>query len=172
MLGAIFGDIVGSTYEFHNTHDYNFKLLTRWSEFTDDSCMTLAVAKALCQSMGKDDSEVRETLIDCMKEIGQKYPNAGYGGMFYHWVLGKDRKPYNSYGNGAAMRISPCAWIMNCGFYGRTGVWPINGSARAELSAAGTAQAPLRAVSTTAQFRIWHQRPVRLLPQTPHPTAV
>lgn len=113
MLGAIFGDIVGSVYEFDNTHDYNFRLLSKWSHFTDDSCMTLAVAKALCQSMGRDDNVVRETLIDCMKEVGRKYPKAGYGGMFYHWVLGRDRKPYNSYGNGSAMRVSSAGWLYD-----------------------------------------------------------
>ena len=64
MLGAIFGDIVGSVYEFHNTHDYNFKLLSKRSEVTDDTVMTLAVAKAMIESAGKSDEEIREALID------------------------------------------------------------------------------------------------------------
>ena len=113
MLGAIFGDIVGSSYEFHNTHDYDFELLTRRSKYTDDTCMTLAVAKALCQSMGRSDDEVREALIDCMKEIGRKYPDAGYGGMFYGWVLGESRKPYHSCGNGSAMRVAAAGWLYD-----------------------------------------------------------
>ncbi len=111
MLGAIFGDIVGSVYEFHNTHNYNFQLLSERSEVTDDTVMTLAVAKALIESEGKSDNEIRETLIDTMKTLGTRYPNAGYGGMFYHWVLGKDRYPYNSFGNGSAMRVSPAGWL-------------------------------------------------------------
>lgn len=111
MLGAIFGDIVGSAYEFNNTHDYDFRLLTEWSEMTDDSMMTLAVARALTESYGRSDEEIKESLIDNMKLFGKKYPYAGYGGMFYSWVLGNDRKPYNSYGNGSAMRVSPTGWI-------------------------------------------------------------
>ena len=111
MLGAIFGDIVGSVYEFRNTHDYNFRLLSERSHFTDDSVMTLAVAKGLIESKGKEDREVKNALIDAMKELGKKYPDAGYGGMFYHWVLGEDRKPYRSYGNGSAMRASSAGWF-------------------------------------------------------------
>jgi ADP-ribosylglycohydrolase len=113
MLGAIFGDIVGSSYEFNNTHDYNFKLFTPFSGLTDDSVMTLAVAKAMIESKGKSDDEIRECLIDCMKELGKRYPDAGYGGMFYRWVLGRDRKPYNSYGNGSAMRVSSVGWLFD-----------------------------------------------------------
>ncbi|MBQ1385320.1 MAG: ADP-ribosylglycohydrolase family protein, partial [Erysipelotrichales bacterium] len=111
MLGAIFGDIVGSVYEFRNTHDYNFRLLSERSHFTDDSVMTLAVAKGLMESKGKEDREVKDALIDAMKELGKRYPDAGYGGMFYRWVLGEDRKPYRSYGNGSAMRASSAGWL-------------------------------------------------------------
>ncbi|MCR5068028.1 MAG: ADP-ribosylglycohydrolase family protein [Erysipelotrichaceae bacterium] len=111
MLGAIFGDIVGSVYEFNNTHDYDFVLLSEKSQFTDDTVMTLAVAKGLMASMGKSDKEIRETLIDSMKALGKRYPDAGYGGMFYGWVLGNDRKPYNSFGNGSAMRVPAAGWL-------------------------------------------------------------
>ena len=111
MLGAIFGDIVGSTYEFHNTHDYNFELLRKGSTVTDDSVMTLAVAKALMASYGESDEVIRNALIDAMKELGQRYPNAGYGGLFLYWVLGSNRQPYGSYGNGSAMRVSPAGWL-------------------------------------------------------------
>ena len=111
MKGAIFGDIIGSAYEFNNTHDYNFELLRPESDFTDDSVMTFAVARALIQSRGRSDEEIKETLIDSMKDLGQRYPNAGYGGMFYRWVLGNDRRPYNSFGNGSAMRVSSAGWL-------------------------------------------------------------
>lgn len=111
MKGAIFGDIIGSAYEFNNTHDYNFELLRPESDFTDDSVMTFAVAKALIQSRGRSDEEIKETLIDSMKDLGQRYPDAGYGGMFYRWVLGNDRRPYNSFGNGSAMRVSSAGWL-------------------------------------------------------------
>ena len=111
MKGAIFGDIIGSAYEFNNTHDYNFELLRPESDFTDDSVMTFAVARALIQSRGRSDEEIKETLIDSMKDLGQRYPDAGYGGMFYRWVLGNDRRPYNSFGNGSAMRVSSAGWL-------------------------------------------------------------
>jgi ADP-ribosylglycohydrolase len=111
MLGAIFGDIVGSAYEFNNTHDYNFELLTSRSQFTDDTVMTLAVAQGLMASYGKSDEEIREALIDAMKQLGSRYPDAGYGSRFYFWVLGADRKPYNSFGNGSAMRVSSAGWL-------------------------------------------------------------
>ena len=113
MLGAIFGDIVGSVYEFNNTHDYDFKLLSRKSRPTDDTCMTLAVAKALMESYGKDDDTVRAAVIKNMREIGNRYPNAGYGGLFYNWLQGKNPQPYNSFGNGSAMRVSAAGWLYS-----------------------------------------------------------
>lgn len=113
MLGAIFGDIVGSVYEFNNTHDYNFRLLSDSSEITDDSVMTLAVARGLMNSFGKCDSEIKKELIDSMKELGKRYPYAGYGSKFFYWVLGDDRKPYNSFGNGSAMRVSSAGWMFD-----------------------------------------------------------
>ena len=113
MLGAIFGDIVGSVYEFNNTNNYNFKLLSRHSEATDDTMMTLAVAKGLLEAQGLSDEEVKDSIIDAMKEVGQRYPDAGYGGMFYRWVLSDDRKPYRSYGNGSAMRVSAAGWLYD-----------------------------------------------------------
>ena len=113
MLGAIFGDIVGSVYEFRNTHDYNFRLLTEYSEFTDDSVMTAAVAMGLMESYGKNDDEIRKSLIKWMKKMGKHYPNAGYGAKFYYWVLGDDREPYYSCGNGSAMRVSSAGWMFD-----------------------------------------------------------
>ena len=103
MLGAIVGDIVGSVYEFHNTKSMNFELFTPWSRFTDDSVMTLAVAKWLVE----DETHTIHYLIYCMQELGNRYPNAGYGGNFRTWLREDNPQPYNSWGNGAGMRVSP-----------------------------------------------------------------
>lgn len=111
MLGAIFGDIVGSVYEFNNTHDPAFPLLTRWSRPTDDSIMTLAVAKALIETAGQDDNAVRAALVRSMQALGRQYPNSGYGGMFRQWLRSADPQPYNSFGNGSAMRVSAVGWL-------------------------------------------------------------
>ena len=111
MLGAIFGDIVGSGYEFNNTHDYDFVLLRNYSKPTDDSYMTLAVAKALMESWEKDDDTIRACLVKEMQRIGRMYPDAGYGGMFYGWLSSTDPEPYNSFGNVSAMRVSPAGWL-------------------------------------------------------------
>jgi len=111
MLGAIFGDIVGSVYEGYNTHNYNFPLLSPQSRPTDDSCMTLAVAKALMESYGADDDTIRASLVRNMQEMGRKYPRAGYGGSFRRWIVAADPHPYNSFGNGSAMRVAAAGWL-------------------------------------------------------------
>ena len=111
MIGAIFGDIAGSVYEFGNTRDYNFELLPEGSRPTDDSCMTLAVANALLDAMGKDDDRIRSALVTNMQAIGRRYPDAGYGGRFYQWLFSNNPKPYNSYGNGSGMRVSSVGWL-------------------------------------------------------------
>ena len=120
MIGAIIGDIVGSRFEFNNHRSKDFDLFTEDCHVTDDSIMTLAVAKAMMEtekimepSFGGDDvdrdyySLLESMTIKYMQEIGRKYPNCGYGGMFGQWVFSENPKPYNSFGNGAAMRISP-----------------------------------------------------------------
>lgn len=120
MLGAIIGDIVGSRFEFNNHKDKDFELFSEDCRVTDDSIMTLAVAKALMEtekvskppSGGADfDSDyyvlIEKMTVKYMQEIGRKYPDCGYGGMFAKWVFSDDPQPYNSFGNGAAMRISP-----------------------------------------------------------------
>ena len=112
MLGAIIGDIAGSRFEWNNIKTKEFDLLTYRCEPTDDSIMTLAVAKALLES--KDHRRVlRENTIKWMQALGRKYPHAGYGGHFRQWLLSESPKPYNSYGNGAAMRVSPCAYAAS-----------------------------------------------------------
>jgi len=124
LIGAIIGDIVGSRFEFNNHRNKDFELFTKDCQVTDDSIMTLAVAKALMEagktiksSIGGYDFDnnycllVEKMTIKFMQEIGRKYPNCGYGLMFSKWVFSDDPQPYNSFGNGAAMRISPVGFV-------------------------------------------------------------
>jgi type I restriction enzyme M protein len=113
MYGAIIGDIAGSRFEFNNHRSKEFKLFTQWDFFTDDTVMTIAVAKALHESKKNDYTDLEEKLIYWMKEIGRRYPDCGYGGNFAHWIMSDDSRPYNSFGNGSGMRTSECAWIAN-----------------------------------------------------------
>ncbi len=136
MLGAMIGDMIGSTYEWHRIKTKDFPLFRDGSRFTDDTVMTCAVADALMNGGERDD------FIDSMKKYGRMYPDAGYGGNFGRWIFSDDRKPYNSYGNGSAMRVSPCGWAMDCGFCARTGMWPSNGREKARLSAEVTHNHP------------------------------
>lgn len=106
MLGAIIGDIIGSVYEFQNKKQKNFPLFTPMSRFTDDTVMTLAIAKWLTE----DKEHSKEGLVQRMQSLGKRYPNAGYGGGFKRWLNDYHPKPYNSYGNGSAMRVSPIAF--------------------------------------------------------------
>lgn len=108
MLGAVAGDIIGSLYEFTELKEYDFELLPEGSRFTDDSVMTIAVAYWLAHYDEYDEiGHTKERLIECMQEFGRKYPDAGYGSSFYHWLWSESPQPYNSWGNGAAMRVSP-----------------------------------------------------------------
>lgn len=109
MLGAIIGDIVGSTREWRNIKTEDFELVPKGSTFTDDTVMTLAVAEWLMA----DPEHKRESLVACMQELGRRYPNAGYGPMFNRWLHTDNPQPYGSYGNGAAMRVSPVAIYAN-----------------------------------------------------------
>ena len=90
MLGAIFGDMVGSVYEFNNTKRVDFPLLSKWSHPTDDTMMTLAVARALMNTWGRSDDEIRAGLVRSMQHLGRRYPNAGYGGTFINWLFEKN----------------------------------------------------------------------------------
>jgi len=111
MLGAIYGDMAGSVYEFHNTYDYDFRLMGKNVFPTDDSYMTLAVAEALMHTYGKDDHTIQKELVHTMQSMGRKYPHGGYGGMFARWLRQKEPEPYGSFGNGSAMRVSPAGWL-------------------------------------------------------------
>jgi len=114
VIGAIFGDIVGSVYEFDNIRTKEFKLFTDTCEFTDDTVMTVAVADALMQFEKITDPEAfKKTLIKTMHQYGKKYPQADYGGHFGLWLMNGETEPYGSYGNGSAMRVSPVAWYAN-----------------------------------------------------------
>ncbi|MBQ8050015.1 MAG: ADP-ribosylglycohydrolase family protein [Bacteroidaceae bacterium] len=103
MLGALAGDIIGSVYEFRNSKSVDFELFTDASTFTDDSVMTLAVSRWLME----DEAHTLQALVRCMQELGNVHPDAGYGGSFMLWLASEEPKPYDSWGNGAGMRVSP-----------------------------------------------------------------
>ena len=123
MYGAILGDMIGSPYEFdRGNKTKDFPLFSKRSVFTDDSVMTIAVADAFLDAQPihshKDLKEenvqwIRNRLIRGMQGYGKRYPHAGYGGMFRHWLKTKDPEPYGSYGNGSAMRVSAAAWLFH-----------------------------------------------------------
>ena len=106
MYGAIIGDIVGSRFEFNNYLSKKFEFMTPRCYFTDDTVMTCAVAQALMDSKA-DFSDLQEKAVAALQRIGQKYPNCGYGARFIDWMFSDDPQPYNSCGNGSAMRVSP-----------------------------------------------------------------
>lgn len=110
MLGAIIGDIVGSRFEWNNNKTKHFELLNDKCFFTDDTVMTLAIAKAILHSKS-DYSDLSSLSIKYMQEVGRNYPSCGYGGSFRLWVFSNNPKPYNSFGNGAAMRVSPVGFV-------------------------------------------------------------
>ena len=112
MLGAIIGDIAGSRFEWNNIKTKEFELMTFRCSPTDDSVMTLAVAKAILLCDGQYD-QLEQKTVECMQSFGRKYPDAGYGGMFSRWICAGTPQPYHSYGNGAAMRVSPCGFAAS-----------------------------------------------------------
>lgn len=109
MLGAIIGDIVGSRFEWNNYRAKDFEFFTYKCFPTDDSIMSLGVAKAIIESKA-DYSDLSNNAIKYMREVGQPYPDCGYGGGFRKWMYSDNPRPYNSYGNGAAMRVSACGF--------------------------------------------------------------
>ena len=106
IIGAIAGDIIGSVYEFHPIKTKEFPLFRKRSTFTDDTIMTLAVAKWLL-----NDRNSKEELVKQLQYFGNRYPYGGYGRMFKNWLQTENPKPYGSWGNGSAMRVSPVAWV-------------------------------------------------------------
>lgn len=115
MYGAILGDIIGSPFEFdRGDKTKNFKLFSRRSHFTDDSVMTLAVCEALLK-VGQDAAvkEIEDAVITSMQSWGRRYPHEGYGGYFRLWLTARHPNPYNSFGNGSAMRVSAAGWLYD-----------------------------------------------------------
>ena len=114
MYGALLGDMIGSPYEFDRSgKTKDFPLFKKGSVFTDDSVMTIAVAEALMDSMGKGEEETKAALVASMQKWGHLEPDAGYGGMFHRWLASEDPQPYGSYGNGSAMRVSSAGWLYD-----------------------------------------------------------
>lgn len=112
MFGAIIGDIVGSRFEFDNCKSKEFELFTNTCDYTDDTVMTLAVAKALLLYGTITDMDAfKRELVRVMHEVGMLHPYCGYGGRFCTWMMKNDTEPYGSFGNGSAMRVSPVAWF-------------------------------------------------------------
>lgn len=110
MLGAIIGDIIGSRFEFSGSRDRDFELFTKRNFFTDDTVMTCAIAKALLICDG-DYYNLSNQAVVCMQELGNKYEGRGYGATFLDWLSSAYPKPYGSFGNGSAMRVSPVAYV-------------------------------------------------------------
>lgn len=110
MLGAIVGDVVGSRFEFDNYRAKDFELFHSSCFPTDDSIMTLAICQALLESKGNYEDLEQRTQV-WLQEFGRWYPDAGYGGRFNQWIYSQKPEPYNSWGNGSAMRVSPVAYV-------------------------------------------------------------
>lgn len=114
MYGAILGDMIGSPYEFDKSKKTReFPLFIPRSRYTDDSAMTIAVAEALLDTLGKDREERKQAVVRSMQKWGRRYPDAGYGGKFYSWLYNPNPQPYNSWGNGSAMRVSSAGWLFD-----------------------------------------------------------
>ena len=115
MYGAILGDIIGSPFEFdRGDKTKKFDLFSEGCGFTDDSVMTIAVGEAL-MAVGPEAAvkEIEDAVASNMQDWGKRYPHAGYGGSFRHWLKENNPKPYGSYGNGSAMRVSAAGWLYD-----------------------------------------------------------
>lgn len=108
MIGSIIGDVVGSVYEFQNIKTTMFPLFASDCRVTDDSVMTAAIAEAIL-SHRETGEDLSQASIRCMRKWGSAFPDSGYGGRFILWLTHQIDGPYNSFGNGSAMRASPCA---------------------------------------------------------------
>lgn len=114
MYGAILGDMIGSPYEFDKSpKTKEFPLFIPRTRYTDDSAMTVAVAEALLDTLGKGPEDRRQAVVSSMQKWGRKYPHAGYGGRFFGWLAEKHPRPYYSWGNGSAMRVSSAGWLFD-----------------------------------------------------------
>lgn len=104
LIGAVAGDVIGSVFEHRNIKTTEFRLFTNRSFFTDDTVMTIALADSILNNL---------PVTSAFQKYGQKYPNSGYGGNFIDWIFESDPQPYNSWGNGSAMRVSPVGFAYN-----------------------------------------------------------
>ena len=104
LLGAISGDVIGSVYEYNAPKTTEFELFSPHSQVTDDSILTIAVADAIVNG---------RSYLDSIREYALEYPNSGYGGTFRRWMHSENPQPYNSFGNGSAMRVSPVGWAFD-----------------------------------------------------------
>ena len=104
LLGALAGDMIGSVYEFSSQKSPDFPLFSQSSQLTDDSILTLAVADAILS---------KRSYLECIRQYALAYPDRGYGGYFRSWMYSQDPQPYNSFGNGSAMRVSPVGWAFD-----------------------------------------------------------
>ncbi len=159
MLGAIAGDVIGSAYEAGGYKNYDFVLFSEYSRFTDDTVMTVAIASAILD---------RRDYADAMVELGRRHPLAGYGKAFQEWLFAPEIGPYNSWGNGSAMRVSPI------GYAGTSEDWVLK---EAERTAEVTHNHPegirgadpgakLEVVSDSASGHLHRAGPDRELPRT------
>lgn len=112
MIGAIIGDIVGSRFERRSHKSKNFELFTKQCSFSDDTVMSLAICEALMKSKPDYENLDKQAVLS-MRHVGRQYPFCGYGGLFAHWLFSAVPKPYNSFGNGSAMRVSGCGYAGN-----------------------------------------------------------
>lgn len=114
MFGAILGDIIGQPFEFdRGNKSKEFPLFCKNPRFTDDSVMTIAICDGILKAgLDADENTMKTSMITSMQLWGHKYPHAGYGGRFYRWLASEDTKPYNSWGNGSAMRVSSVGWLF------------------------------------------------------------
>ena len=114
MFGAILGDIIGQPYEFDRGHKTKeFPLFSKHPHFTDDSVMTIAICDGILKAgLDADENTMKTSMITSMQLWGHKYPHAGYGGRFYQWLAMENTKPYNSWGNGSAMRVASVGWLF------------------------------------------------------------
>ena len=113
MYGAILGDIIGCPYEFDmGDQTKDFPLFSEDSQFTDDTVMCIAVAEAFMNAP-EDENVIRQRLIHSMQNWGRRYPDESYGVRFRSWLYSRNPQPYNSFGNGSAMRVSPVAWLFD-----------------------------------------------------------
>ena len=112
MLGAVIGDIAGSRFEWNNTKSKDFEFFAPGCRITDDSVMTLAIARAILDSAGRRDRLGAEA-VRCMQSFGRRWARGCYGGSFSRWLMSEHPRPYGSWGNGSAMRVSACAWAAS-----------------------------------------------------------